>query len=175
MSSSAFRGGLSVIEPGRRVPINLHTPGMTSNAGNAFWTAASLTVWDAGHWEFVKDVVGDVFGIVALPHVINATPNAKIILQLAANATSGVTTMGVATKAVADGESLNPGSLTAESDTDVTVPGTAYLRKEVQVTLTETVAADDILIVRIRHNGTAGNDNLAVNTLLLAAYLQVDL
>lgn len=174
MANSAFPGQ-ALIEPSRRIQLSLHTPGLTANAGNAFWTTAALTAWDAGHWEFVKDVVGDVFGIVALPHTISATPNAKIILELAANATTGVTTMGVATKAVADGESLNPSSLTAESDIDVTVPATAYLRKEVQFSLTETVAADDILIVRVRHNGTAGNDTLAVNTLLLAAYFQVDL
>lgn len=134
-----------------------------------------LTAWDAGHWEFVKDVVGDVFGIVAVPHSINATPNAKIVLELAANATSGVTTMGVASKNVADGGSLNPASLTAETDVDVTVPATAYLRKEVSFTLTNAPAADDILIVRVRHNGTATNDTLAVNTLLISAYLQVDL
>jgi hypothetical protein len=138
----------------------------------------ALTAWDAGHWEFVKDVEGRVYGTVAIPHNVAGTPAAKIVLALGANATSGVTRMTVGTKAVADGESLNPASFTAESAIDTTVPATARLRKDVTHpaagALSETVAADDILIVEITHNGDHTNDTLAVNTELYSAWLQID-
>jgi hypothetical protein len=161
-----------------RVPINLATPRSTSLAGTSFWTVTGLTAWDAGHWEFVKDVEGRVYGTVAIPHNVAGTPVAKIVLALGANATSGATRFTVGTKAVADGESLNPASFTAETAIDTTVPGTARLRKDVTFpasgAIGETVAADDILIVEITHNGDHTNDTLAVNTELYGAWLQID-
>jgi hypothetical protein len=148
---------------------------VSSLAGNAFYSVLGLTDWDAGHWEFVKDVDGKVYGVVRVPPAYAS--GGVIRLAIAANATSGVTRLGVGTKAVADGESLNPGALTDETKQDITVPGTAYLRKDVTFTLTETLAADDLLLVEIFHNGDSsnggGNDTLAVNTLLLGAWLEV--
>lgn len=151
-------------------PIQLSTPQVSANAGNSFWTVAGLTDWDAGHWEFVKDVDGKVYGQVRVPPAYSS--GGVIRLAIAANATSGVTRLGVGTKAVADGESLNP-TLTDETKQDITVPGTAYLRKDVTFTLTETLAADDVLIVEVFHEGSHANDTLAVNTLLLGAWLEV--
>ena len=92
-------------------------------------------------------------------------------MAIAANATSGVTRLQVATKAIADNESMNP-TLTDETAQDITVPGTAYLRKDVTFTLTETLAAGDLVIVEIYHNGLHANDNLAVDTLLFGAWLE---
>lgn len=155
-----------------RVPVRLENPAFTANAGNSWFTAAALTAYDAGYWEFKKDVKGKVYGKVFVPH--NYSSGGALKLQIAANATSGVTTLSVATKAVADAESLNPSSLTDETDQDITVPGTAYLRKEVSFTLSEALAADDLLIVEIFHVGDATNDTLAVNTLLFGAQLQLD-
>lgn len=162
-----------------RIPVQMLNPRVTSLAGNAFWTVAGLTTWDAGRWEFILDVEGRVYGLVAVPKNVAATPNSKLVLDIAANATTGVTRLTVATKAVADTESLNPTSLTAETAQDVTVPATAYLRKTVVFpatgNLAEAVAADDLLLVEITHNGNHANDTLAVNTLLMAAFLQVDI
>jgi hypothetical protein len=155
-------------------PVALLNPRASTLSGNSFFTVLGLTDWDAGHWEFVKDVDGKIYGLVRVsPGYVSG---GTIRLAIAANATSGVTRLIVATKAVADGESFDPGSLTDETAQDITVPATAYLRKDVTFTLTETLAANDLLIVEIFHNGDSanggGNDTLAVNTLLFGAWLE---
>lgn len=159
-----------------RVPIDLNVPNYTDAGvvGNSFFTPIALTDWTFGHWEFVKDASGKVYGTVLVPSQAPGTNNASIVLAIAANATSGVTRLQVATAAVADAESINPGSLTAETAQDVTVPGTAYLRKDVEFDLTTDPVADDLLIVEVFHDGTDGGDTLAVNTLLIAAWLELD-
>jgi hypothetical protein len=157
-----------------RVPVEFRNPRVSSLGGNCFWTVAGLTDWDAGHWEFVKDVEGKLYGVVAVPANLHGTPNAKIILLLAANATTGVTRMQVGTKDVAGGESLNPASLVDETAQDVTVPATARLREDVTFTLTNAPAANDLLLVEVFHDGDHANDTLAVNTELYAALLEVD-
>ena len=143
---------------------------MSANAGNSFFSVLALTDWDAGHWEFVKDVDGKIYGVVKVPP--DYLSGGAIKMSIAANATTGVTRLVVGSKAVADGETLNPGSLTDETAQDITVPGTAYFRKVVSFTLTETLAASDLLIVEIYHNGAHANDTLAVNTLLFGAWLE---
>lgn len=156
------------------IMIDLRNPRLTSLAGNAFPGVLGLTDWDAGIWEFVKNVDGKVYGVVYIPNNVNATPNAKIILILGANATSGVTRMNIGTNPPADGESYNPSSLTDETAVDITVPGTARLLKHQSFTLTNAPAAKDLLIVEVFHNGAHVNDTLAVNTELLAAILEID-
>lgn len=162
-----------------RVPIDLRNPRVATLAGNAFWSVLGLTAWDAGRWEFVKDVEGRTYGVVPVPKNVAVTPAPKIVLSIAANATAGVTRLRVATKAIADAESLNPASLTAEPEQDITVPATARLRKDVTFpttgNLSEAVAADDLIVVEIAHMGAHANDTLAVNTELYAAFLQVDI
>lgn len=150
-----------------QVPIPLLVP---DASGNGYPLLTAGTVHRHLVPAFLKDVVGDWFGHVRVPQDYSGTP--KIILSLGANATSGVTTMGIATAVPADGESYNPGAYTAEADIDVTVPGTAYLRKDVTFTLTSGPAAGDDLLVRVRHNGTAVNDTLAVDTILFSAVFQ---
>lgn len=157
-----------------RIPIDLRTPRVSTLAGNAFWNVTGLTDHDLAYWEFVKDVEGKVYGLSAIPSNVAGTPNGAIVLEIAANATTGDTRLQVGTKAVADAESLNPGALTDETAQDITVPGTAYLRKTVSFTLTETLAADDLLLVEVFHDGDHANDTLAVNTLLVGAWLEVD-
>ena len=153
----------------RQAAVTLTNPQASANSGNSFFTVLGLTDWDAGHWEFLKDVDGKVYGMVKVPPDYSSGGALKV--SIAANATSGVTRLGVATKAVADGESMNP-TLTDETKQDITVPGTAYLRKVVSFTLTETLAASDLLIVEIFHEGSHANDTLAVNTLLFGAWLE---
>jgi hypothetical protein len=159
----------------RTIPIDLRNAQAAANAGNSFTQVAALTDWEFWHWEFLKDVVGSVFGVCRIP--TNAFPSpsktAKVVLTLAANATSGVTTMRVGSKSVADAASLNPAALVDETDADVTVPGTAYLRKDASFTLSNQVTAGDWLLVQVTHVGTATNDTLAVNTLLLGAVLEL--
>lgn len=148
--------------------------GLANPDANALWTVSSLTAWDAARWEFIKDVIGSVYGIVRVPKELAGTPNAAIVLEISANATSGVTSLQVLSTNVADGGSMNPGSLTAETTQDITVPGTAYLRKQVTFALTNQPAGDDLLIVQVKHRGTDGNDTLAVNTIMWSAALKID-
>ena len=160
------------------VPIHFQTPRFTSMAGKASWRPLGLTAWDAGIWDFLKDDDAKVYGVAPIPKDLATTPNGKVVLLIGANATSGVTRLQVSTKAVADGESLNPASLTAETAQDITVPATARLRKDVTFptsgSLGETLAAADLLIVEVFHNGLHANDTLSVNTEMYEGFLQCD-
>lgn len=168
-----------------RIPIDLKNPSITDNAGNAFFNVTALTAatpdFDLGHWEFVKDVEGAIFGSVPVPKIIGATPAAKIILILAANATTGVTSMDVEARPIDnDDESLDQALDSTIAIQDVTMPTTAYKTKEVSFTLPTSgngfpVVAEDILLVRIKHDGDKTEDTLAVNTLLKDAFLEIDL
>jgi len=162
-----------------RIPIDLRNPQVSSNAGNAFWTVVALTARDAGHWAFLKDVLGNADGVVTIPKNVSVTPNAKIVAAIAANATSGVASLRVETAKAADAATLNPASLAAETTQDITVPATARLRRDVTFpasgSLATTVVADDILMVRFAHRGADANDTLAVNTELHGLWLQIDL
>lgn len=118
---------------------------------------------------FLRDVAGYWYGSLRVPQDYVGTP--RIVLSIAANATSGVTRLAVSTYAIADAESLDS-TYTTETAQDVTVPGTAYLRKDVTFSLTSTIAAGDELIFRIDHEGANANDTLAAETLLVAAVFQ---
>lgn len=144
----------------KQVQIPLSVP---DASGNGYASLISTTNIRELVAAFLKDVVGDWWGVVRVPQ--DYASSAAIVISIAANATSGVTTMGVATKPISNAASYDA-ALTAETDVDITVPATAYMRKDQSFTLTPTVAAGDDLLVRIRHNGTAANDTLAVDTLL---------
>lgn len=159
--------------PTIHVPVNLTNPRVSSLAGNAFFSILALTNWDAGHWEFVKDVDGKVYGTVEVPPNITGTPNAALILVTAYNATSGIARWSVKSKDPADGETLNA-SFTSETAQDITVPATAYLRKDVTFILTNAPAGSDLLLVEVFHEGAHANDTVAVNSLVFGAFLRVD-
>jgi hypothetical protein len=82
--------------------------------------------------------------------------------------------MQVYANAVANTEAFGGGSwsngnpLTAQ---DVTVPGTALVRKDVTFSVSGLVGGD-VLVLAIAHDGAHANDTLAVNTLLYGAWLE---
>lgn len=160
----------------RRIPLEIRNPRGTTLPGNSYFSVEALTNIDFGMWTFVKDVDGKIYAVVNAPPEMAVTPNAKIIFIIAANATSGVTRLNQSSKCVAeDGETINV-SLTADTAQDITVPGTAYFTKKVSFTggdLTN-VAANDVIFIELFHEGSHGNDTLAVNTLLVDAYLEID-
>lgn len=160
-----------------RIPIDLRAPGSTINAGNAFWKVDGLTAHDFGSWQFLPDVDGSVFGVAHVPKNIAGAPTAKIVLILAANNAGGlITSMDVLTEAVAsDAESINPGSLTAVGVVDITMPSTVYLTKEQSFTLATQPSADDLLLIEIFHDGNKTEDTLSVNTILVEAFLEIDI
>lgn len=146
-------------------PVSLTTP---DSSGNAFHVPVSLTDWVAGHWEFAANVDGKVYGNVLVP---DGVTSATLRLVVGANATTGITRLNIATAAVADTESLNPAALTNGTAQDITVPATAYLRKDVTFSLTG-LAGSDFLIVEVFHEGAHGNDTLSAATLLFGAWLE---
>lgn len=153
-----------------QIPISINAP---SADGNAFPARVDFSPNVQIVPAFLKDVDGTWYGICRVPQ--NFVGTAKVILSLAANATTGVTRITVGTAAPADGESYDV-AFTDEPAVDTTVPGTAYLRKDVTFpasgNLATTIAVGDDLIVRIVHNGTHANDTLAVDTLLVNAVFQ---
>lgn len=157
-----------------RVPLKIQNPRVATLAGNSWPDILGLTNIDDFIWTFDNDVESRVYAKVTAPSNLNATPNAKIVYVLKANSTAGqVTRFTISSAWVADAASGNP-TLTAETAVDTTMPTTAYLHKEVSVTLTPTVAAKDIGYIEITHNGDHANDTLAVDTLLIEAYLECD-
>lgn len=160
-----------------RIPIDLQNPRTATLAGNCFPSILALTNIDKFVWSFLLDVDGKLYGTVFVPSNLAPTPAPAIILAIGANATSGVTTLNVSTKSVSTNAESYNATLTADTAQDITVPATARLIKEVTFTVGDlaNIAANDILIVEIFHQGTAANDTLAVNTELLEAYLRVDL
>ncbi len=155
------------------IPVNLTNPRVSSLAGNSFFNVKALTNYDAGVWEFVKDVDGKIYGLVRIPSNVSGTPNAALVMVCGWNATTGVARLSVKSAPPANGETLNA-TFTSETAQDITVPGTAYFRDDVTFTLTNAPSASDLLLVELFHEGAHGNDTVAVNTLLWAAYLQID-
>lgn len=96
----------------------------------------------------------------AVPKNYVGTP--KLIVSWRTTATTGNVVVEVDTKAVADGESMDPASLNDDNGTStVAVPGTAGLRKDTSFTLTGTYAADDIVQLAVARDGAqnSGNDD----------------
>jgi len=160
LSPSSSGGGGASVGP-RAVQLVPETPDATGNGYAALVVGATMRQLVPA---FLKDVVGDWWGICRIPSDYSSAGALK--LSIAANATTGVTTMGVASRVVAN-VAVYDGALTSEADQDVAVPGTAYARVDATFTLTPTCVAGADLIYRVRHNGTAGNDTLAVDTLLV--------
>ncbi len=153
------------------VPLENCSPAESSNAGNSFWTVTGLTAWDAGHWEFVKNASGDIYCTVRIPHNVSATPNANIVLDTAINVTSGNVVLQTSDAAVGASGSVNPASLTSATAQTVTVPATAYNRFTTTFAVQSSVAADNLLIVKIHQNSTS---TAAANLLLVGEYLKID-
>lgn len=151
-----------------QIPVALTTPDSSGNAYAALVTGASTNIRELVP-AFTKDVDGDWWGILVVPQDYSSA--GAVIVSVAANATSGVTTMKVSSLPVANTESYDQ-ALTAETQVDITVPGTAYDRKDQSFTLTPSLSAGDHLLVKVTHVGTATNDTLAVDTLMPACVFQ---
>jgi hypothetical protein len=151
-----------------QIPAPLYIP---DSSGNGYPLLYDATPHRYMIPAFAKDVAGYWYGHLRVPQDYVSTP--KIILSIGANATTGNTRLAVSTYTAADAESYD-GTYTTETAQDVTVPGTAYLRKDVTFTLTTSggLTAGDELIVRVDHEGAHVNDTLAVDTILFSAVFQ---
>jgi len=126
-----------------------------------------MTNYDWGHWEFLKDVDGYIYGRL---RVEGARAAPSVVISIAAAATSGVTRLALDYAKLSDGQTMDQGfsSLAAQ---DITVPGTSQARKDVTFGPLAAFAHGDFLIVRVYHAGAHANDTLAVNTMLAGAWL----
>ena len=160
-----------------RIAIDFRNPRVASMTGNCSWKIVALTNIDIGVWDFIKDVQGKLYGTVTVPAGLAGTVAPAIVLSIMANATSGVTSLNVATKAVAPTAESMDVTLTSDTRQDITVPTTAYNDLAVTFTVGDlaNIVANDILVVEVFHDGTQSADTLAVDTLLVDAWLRVDL
>ena len=149
-----------------QIPVQLYVPDASGNGYPSLYDASPHRFLVP---TFLKDVAGYWYGHVRIPQDYASTP--KIILSIAANATSGVARLAVSSYAIADAESYDS-TYTTETAQDITVPATAYLRKDVTFSLTSTIAVGDDLIVRVDHEGAHANDTLAVDLLLVSCVFQ---
>jgi hypothetical protein len=149
-----------------QIPIQLFTPDASGNGYPLLYNANPHRHLVPA---FLRDVAGYWYGHIRVPQDYSSTP--VIILSIGANATAGVSRLAVSTYASADAESYD-GTYTTETAQDITVPGTAYLRKDVTFSLTSGPAVGDDLMVRVDHEGAHANDTLAADTILFTAVFQ---
>lgn len=153
-----------------KIPIPIVAYGTNAAIERIDHTPAILT-----YHSLIKDVAGEIHGLLRVPENYVGTPKVEAII--AANATSGVTRLTCGAVAIAnDAASLDPSAFTDETAQDITVPGTAYTDKLVTFPTSgslsaASIAAGKLLAVRLQHNGTHANDTLAVNTLVLGLWL----
>lgn len=144
--------------------------------GNSFYTVTALSTWFAGHWEFNTNTSAFFDCMIQIPAAVAVTPNASIILNIAANDNSGTHTANYQTcdnvvLNVSGVSSLNVGALTCAVAQLYTTTTTAYSRVPLTFAVQSTVAGNNFLIVKIATTttGTAPGNNMFVYP-----YLKID-
>jgi hypothetical protein len=158
----------------RQYPLKLTNPRSMSEAGNAFWTVASMNNFDLAHWEFVKDVQGRVTGQILIPKSVAAVPNGKIVLILCTPGVAGVTRFSLMAQRTAFAGGWMQLAFDPVAAQDLAVPSTGFQFIKATFALPWGVQADHLLVVEIVHEGAHANDTLASNTWLVEAYLEVE-
>lgn len=150
-----------------QIPAIVYVP---DSSGNAYPQLYDLSPHRFLVPTFLRDVAGYWYGHLRIPQDYVGTP--KIILSIGANATTGNTRMVVSSYVTANAASYD-GTYTTETAQDVTVPGTAYTRKDVTFSLTTSgIAAGVDLVFRCDHEGAHANDTLAADTILFSVVFQ---
>jgi len=137
--------------------------------GNSCWLEPATVAAVSGIHEgmlLISDNVPSATGIkgsfrVPADYDPNTDPTIELVLD--ANATSGVARCEAQYRGVADAEGLAQTTYgTTGKTVDVTMPGTAFLRKSATITLTGTdlAAGDEVQFYLFRDGGHA-NDTLA--------------
>lgn len=162
------------------IPVDLRSPRIQTLAGNAFWTVSGMsTTSDLGHWEFLQNVDGKVYGEVKVPPNMAATPNVYFEAWIShANGTTGeVTSLQVNYLHRSTGESLTT-AFTTSTVRDFTVSNTADVIELVRLPesgfITAPVAGD-ITFVEFFHDGDKPADTLSENTRLHRLDMIIDL
>lgn len=136
--------------------------------GNAFPTVVDSSTRQGVH-ALLKDVSGRWHFRGLIPANYSSTPVLKV--AYIANATSGVTRLNVEYAVVSpSGGDADP-TLTALTAQNDTVPGTAYAVRVLSFTGATGLAAGSFLEGAVHHDGANASDTLAVDTLILAVWL----
>jgi hypothetical protein len=108
-------------------------------------------------------------GTIRVPQDYGASP--KIIVSFVVNATSGAVRWKVGTAIVADGVTEDT-NYTTETAQNITVPGTALLRKDVTFTLTSTPVAGADMNVKVTREASNGGDTCTASAAIWAVNFQ---
>ncbi len=149
------------------LPVNVVYP---DASGNAYPLLVDLSPHRLVVPAFAKDVAGYWYGKFTVPQDYASAP--QIVLRLAASTTSLVSTMAVSSyPTTADGNSYD-GTYTTETQQNVSLPGTAYNRKDVTFTLTSTITVGADINLRVDHEGAVGADTNTAETLLYGVFFK---
>lgn len=111
---------------------------------------------------------GTSYWVVRVPENYSGTP--VVDLSYVANATTGAWRLVLSTAVPADGESMDV-TFSDETAVDTTVPGTAYQRDEISVSITGTTpAVGDLLVLRVLRDADNAADDLAVDLHILGIW-----
>lgn len=147
-------------------PVSFQTP-----SAGAYWivTAIGATSFLAPRWEYSDATTSSVYGTVLVPAGVS---NATLRFLLAANATTGNARVQGFVASAADGGALAAGTWNIlNSATTVTMPGTAWLRKDLTFALSG-LNGGDILEVAFTRLGADGADTLAAALAMFGAWLE---
>lgn len=152
------------------VPLDNCVPDQT---GNSFYNVAALTNWFAGHWEFSTNTTTYMNCMVRIPHPVASPANASIVLEVAANdATAGHTAnFQACDKIITSAASFNVAAPSCASNQAFTTTTTAYGRSTLTYAVQSTVAADNLLVVKV---ATAPTGTQPGANMLVYPYLKID-
>jgi hypothetical protein len=151
-------------------PFDQCSPAQVVNQGNSFWSVANLTNWDAGHWEFVLNTAADLYCSIRLPDTVTTT-TAHVILEMAANdATAGHTDAIQTCDNIITTGTIDVGALTCAANQDFTTTATAYQRVTLTYVVQASVAAGNILVVKIHQTQSA----VVTANLFMWPYVQIN-
>jgi hypothetical protein len=131
----------------------------------------TLTNWICGHWEFVFGQASFADFSVRIPANVAGSPNASIVLDVfSADNVAGHTAFFQTLDQVVT-TNLQVGALTGEPTQTYTTTSTAYARVSLTSAVASTVAAGNILVLKVTTNptGTAPTSNMIV-----LPYLKID-
>ena len=165
-----------------RVPVDLRTPEQTGLAGNTFWTVQSGTASQFGFWAFLGNTSGGsgtgiratggiVYGFVQVPPNVDAGSVGKLIVAMAASATSAAPSVWrVATREIQTGATFDVTSFVNENSQTWTAPTTAWARQDLSFTMTSATTADAILAIKIERNMNGSGSGVDTTTALVGCF-----
>ena len=145
------------------IPVKIVSPRSRDLQGNSFFANAGFTNMDLGHWQFVQDVEGRIYGIARLSGSISS-----VNVRLSVTGDGGVARWAVNYLAAKDGISMQA-ALTALAAQDISVPA-SFVQKDALFAIAG-LSTFTALYLEIVHDGAHANDTCPGNSILLDASL----